>query len=128
MYLTFYWKKRPNGLNKALQKQVLNKEFLKAFQEQLVIDNFSGRPLHNADILADAAGQHSGTCFAGLKVVKAVRKVQDALPGNGQFYESAYWSIKDTIETMKLERETAERGPRPELETGNSPGTCGFCL
>lgn len=101
----FLLKKKTTGLNKALQKQVLNKELLKAFQEQLVtvilavglyvMLMFWHMPLANLLVLA----------LLISKLLKQLSKVQTRYQ-EMSIFESAYWSIKDIIETMQAERES----------------------
>ncbi len=100
----FLLEKKTTGLNKALQKQVLNKELLKAFQELLVtvilavglyiMMIYWRMPLASILVLA----------LLVSKLLKQLGKVQTRYQ-EMVIYESAYWSIKDMIETMKLERE-----------------------
>jgi ATP-binding cassette subfamily C protein len=100
----FLLEKKTTGLNKALQKQVLNKELLKAFQELLVTVILAvglyimmvhwDMPLASILVLA----------LLVSKLLKQLGKVQTRYQ-EMVIYESAYWSIKDIIEAMKLERE-----------------------
>jgi ATP-binding cassette subfamily C protein len=106
--------KKTNHLNKALQKQVLNKEFLKAFQEQLLM-------------IVLAAGLYIMLVFWHMpmasifvlillvaKFLKQLSKVQTRYQEMA-ISESAYWSLKAAIETMKLEREALTGSELPEL-------------
>ncbi|MFC1882068.1 ABC transporter ATP-binding protein [Thermodesulfobacteriota bacterium] len=96
--------KKTKHLNKALQKQVLNKEFLKAFQEQIltiilalglyVMLVYWHMPLASILVLI----------LLVSKFLKQLTKAQTRFQEMAIF-ESAYWSLKATIETMKLERE-----------------------
>jgi len=107
----FLLEKKTTGLNKALQKQVLNKELLKSFQELLVtvilavglyiMMMYWQTPLASILVLAMMIS----------KLLKQLGKVQTRYQ-EMVITESAYWSIKDTIEAMKLEREPLT-GSRP---------------
>ena len=113
----FLLEKKTTGLNKALQKQVLNKELLKAFQEQLVtvilaiglyiMLVFWHMPLASLLVLA----------LLISKLLKQLSKVQTRYQ-EMSIYESAYWSIKEIIETMQAEREslTGTRSARLKRE------------
>jgi ATP-binding cassette subfamily C protein len=100
--------KKTKHLNKALQKQVLNKEFLKAFQEQIltiilalglyVMLVYWHMPLASILVLI----------LLVSKFLKQLTKAQTRFQEMAIF-ESAYWSLKATMEAMKLERE-AETG------------------
>jgi ATP-binding cassette subfamily C protein len=99
--------KKTNRLNRALQKQVLSKEVLKAVQEPLfvsflaiglyVVSVFLSFPLATVMVLV----------FLLSRIVKRVNKVQQEYQ-EMVILESAYWSLQDTI------RE-AERAREPEL-------------
>jgi len=106
--------KKTNRLNKALQKQVLNKEFLKAFQETLLTIFLAvglyillvhwQMPLTNVMVLA----------FVVAKLLKKLNKVQERYQ-EMVIFESAYWSLKDTIQTVKNEHEVLEGSQTPTL-------------
>jgi ATP-binding cassette subfamily C protein len=99
--------KKTNRLNRALQKQVLSKEVLKALQEPLfvsflaiglyVVSVFLRFPLATVLVLV----------FLLSRIVKRVNKIQQEYQ-EMVILESAYWSLQDTI------RE-AERAREPEL-------------
>ena len=107
--------KKTNRLNKALQKQVLNKEFLKAFQEQMlmiivavglyVMLVYLQMPLASIIVLI----------FLIAKLLKLFSKVQSRYQ-EMLIFESAYWSLKETIEAMKQEREVLTGSKMPELK------------
>ncbi len=111
----FMLEKKTHGLNKALQKQVLNKELLKAFQELLamlflaagfyVLMIFWQMPLASVMVLA----------FLVARLLKQFNKVQERYQ-EMVICESAYWSIKDTINDMVQERETLEGSRKPNFE------------
>jgi ATP-binding cassette subfamily C protein len=99
--------KKTNRLNKALQKQVLSKEVLKAVQEPLfvallaiglyVVLVYWHLPLATVMVLI----------FLLARIVKQVNKIQQQYQ-EMVILESAYWSLQDTI------RE-AQRAREPEL-------------
>jgi len=107
--------KKTKHLNKALQKQVLNKEFLKAFQEQLlmvvlavglyIMLVFLHMPLASIFVLI----------FLVSRFLKQLSKVQTRYQEMA-ISESAYWSLKAAIETMELEREALTGSELPELK------------
>ncbi len=111
----FLLKKKTTGLNKALQKQVLNKELLKAFQEQLetvilavglyVMMIYWDMPLASILILI----------LLVSKLLKQLSKVQTRYQ-EMVIYESAYWSMKDITRAMKLEREPLTGSRSAELK------------
>jgi len=99
--------KKTTRLNKALQKQVLSKEILKAVQEPLLVALLAiglyvvlvywHLPLPTLMVLV----------FLLARIVKQVNKIQQQYQ-EMVILESAYWSLQDTI------RE-AERAREPEL-------------
>jgi ATP-binding cassette subfamily C protein len=107
--------KKTKRLNKALQKQVLNKEFLKAFQEQMlmiilaiglyVMLVYWQMPLPSILVLI----------LLVSKLLKQLNKVQTRYQ-EMVILESAYWSLKDTIGKMELEREVLSGSKMPELK------------
>ncbi|MGD8293184.1 MAG: ABC transporter ATP-binding protein [Desulfobacterales bacterium] len=111
----FMLEKKTQRLNKALQKQVLNKEVLKAFQELMAMMFLAAgfyllmvswqMPLASVMVLA----------FLVARLLKQFNKVQERYQ-EMVIYESAYWSIKDTINKMIQERETLEGHQSPSFE------------
>jgi ATP-binding cassette subfamily C protein len=99
--------KSTNRLNRALQKQVLSKEVLKAVQEPLfvgllaiglyVVSVFMRLPLATVMVLV----------FLLSRIVKRMNKVQQEYQ-EMVILESAYWSLQDTIKE-------AERAHEPTL-------------
>jgi len=97
--------KKTNRLNKALQKQVLNKEFLKAFQEQMLM-------------IIVAVGLYVMLVYLQMPLASIIvlifliaKLLKEML-----IFESAYWSLKETIEAMKQEREVLTGSKMPELK------------
>ncbi len=107
--------KKTNLLNKALQKQVLSKETLKAVQEPLfvgilaiglyVVSVFLLFPLATVLILV----------FLLTRIVKRVNKVQQEYQ-EMVILESAFWSLKDTIREAERAREPNLGSETPSLE------------
>ena len=96
--------KKTKRLNKALQKQVLNKEFLKAFHEILMTVFLAvgiyillihwQMSLASVMVLA----------FLVARLLKRLNKVQERYQ-EMIIFESAYWSLKDVIKSVQKERE-----------------------
>lgn len=107
--------KKTNRLNKALQKQVLNKEFLKAFQEQLMMIILAAGLYVMLIYLHMPFGSIIVLILLISKLLKQFSKVQIRYQDMVVF-ESAYWSLKDSIETMKSEREVLTGDTLPELK------------
>jgi ATP-binding cassette subfamily C protein len=111
----FMLEKKTKRLNKALQKQVLNKEILKAVQELMAMLFLAAgfyllmvswqMPLASVMVLA----------FLVARLLKQFNKVQERYQ-EMVIYESAYWSIKDTINNMIQEREILEGQRSPSFE------------
>ena len=111
----FMLEKQTHRLNKALQKQVLNKELLKAFQEFLtmlflalgfyILMIYRQMPLASVMVLA----------FLVARLLKQFNKVQERYQ-EIMICESAYWSLKDTINKMVQEREALEGRLSPSFE------------
>jgi ATP-binding cassette subfamily C protein len=107
--------KNTNRLNKALQKQVLSKEVLKAVQEPLfvgllaiglyVVSVFLRFPLATVMVLV----------FLLSRIVKRVNKVQQEYQ-EMVILESAYWSLKDTIQKAERAREPTLGSEIPSLD------------
>lgn len=89
--------KETTRLNKALQKEVLTKETLKASQEPLVIA-FSALGLYAALVLLHMPfAEVLVLLFLLTRVVKQLNKVQQ-LYQEMAILESAYWSLQNTIQ------------------------------
>ncbi len=111
----FLLEKRTNRLNRAMQKEVLNKEILKAFQEQMVtivlvaglFFMFVYWKMEIASIIV--------FILLASKLLKQLNKVQTKYQ-EMVILESAYWSMKNSIDAMKLEREILTGSRKPELK------------
>jgi ATP-binding cassette subfamily C protein len=107
--------KKTTRLNKALQKQVLSKEVLKAVQEPLltillavglyVVLVYWRLPLATTMVLV----------FLLARIVKQLNKVQQQYQELA-ILESAYWSLQDTIHGAEKEREPALGTRVPSLK------------
>jgi ATP-binding cassette subfamily C protein len=107
--------KSTNRLNKALQKQVLSKEGLKAAQEPLfvaflavglyMVSVFLRFPLATVMVLV----------FLLSRMVKRVNKVQQEYQ-EMVVLESAYWSLQDTIREVEGAREPDLGSEVPSLD------------
>jgi ATP-binding cassette, subfamily C, bacterial len=102
-------------LNRAFQREVLSKETLRAVQEPLVVATLAGGlyialshwvlPLHSLILLAVLFGNL-------LNSLNRVQKQYQQLVA----YESAFWSIRATIEQSEREREIIRGKNRPRLK------------
>lgn len=108
-------KKKTNRLNKALQKQVLNKEFLKAFQEQLLMIILAAGLYVMMIYMHIPFASIIVLIFLISKLLKQFSNVQSRYQ-EMVIFESAYWSLKNSIETMKHEREVLTGSTVPELK------------
>ena len=107
--------KKTTNLNKALQKQVLSSEMLKAVQEPLftifmaiglyIVLVYWRLPLATTMVLA----------FLLTRIVKQVNKVQQEYQ-EMVILESAYWSLQETIQKTEQARETTLGNKVPSLE------------
>ena len=107
--------KKTTSLNKALQKQVLSKELLKAVQEPLltillavglyIVLVYWRFPLATTMVLA----------FLLARIVKQVNKVQQQYQELA-ILESAYWSLQNILEGAENERESALGTRIPSLK------------
>ncbi len=109
--------KKTNRLNKALQKQVLNKEFLKAFQDQLLMIILAAGLYVMLVYLKMPVASIILLVLLVSKLLKQFNSVQ-TLYQEMVILESAYWSMKETIETMQREREVLTGSAVPELKRG----------
>jgi ATP-binding cassette subfamily C protein len=117
--------KKTTSLNKALQKQVLSKELLKAIQEPLLTIILAGGlyvvlvywrfPLATTMVLA----------FLLARIVKQVSKVQQHYQELA-ILESAYWSLQNILEGAEKERESAPGTRIPSLNHAIRLGRISF--
>jgi ATP-binding cassette subfamily C protein len=111
----FLLENKTNRLNKALRKEVFNSEALKAFQDPLLII-FMAAGLY-------AALRYWHISFATIMVlayllarlIKQLNKVQERYQQMANF-ESAYWSIQESIQNAQEELEPAHGSKEPTLE------------
>ena len=96
--------KNTNRLNRALQKQVLSKEGLKAVQEPLFVA-FLAIGLYVVSVfLHFAIATVMVLVFLLSRIVKRVNKIQQEYQ-EMMVSESAYWSLQDTIREAERARE-----------------------
>ncbi len=111
----FVLRKKTAGLNRALQKQVLNKELRRAFQEPLamvflsvglyvMLEKFH-MPLSNMLVLA----------FLVSRLLSKLNKLQERYQLVAIF-ESAFWSMRDTIRETERHKESLLGDSIPSLE------------
>jgi ATP-binding cassette subfamily C protein len=107
--------KKTNRLNRALQKQILAKETLKALQEPLLI--VVGATGLYAALIYWQIPLAQVTVLAILlsRIVKRLHKVQQDYQDMAIF-ESAYWSLKDTISEAEMARESGLGTQVPSLK------------
>jgi ATP-binding cassette subfamily C protein len=106
--------RKTTRLNRALQKQVLTKESLKASQEPLLV-MFSAIGLYAAIIYYHMPlAKVMVLVFLLARVVKQLNKVQQDYQ-EMVIFESAYWSLQDTIRGVEKAREPALGKEIPSL-------------
>jgi len=106
--------RKTTSLNKALQKEVFNKEALKAFQEPLLMIfiavglyvalKYLDLPLANVMILV----------YLSIQLLRQLNKIQERYQ-EMVVYESAYWSLQDTIAEVEKEQEDSTGNQIPQL-------------
>jgi len=111
----FLLEKGTNRLNKALQKQVLNKEILKAFQDQMVTIVLAVGLFFMLVYWKMALPSIIVLILLASKLLKQLNKVQTRYQ-EMVILESAYWSMKESMDAMKLEREILTGRRKPELK------------
>ena len=108
-------KRKTTRLNKALQKQVLNEEFLTAFQQILVMLFLAGAIYVLLTYWQMTLPSVMVLMFLVARLLKRLNKVQADYQGM-IVNESAYWSLQDTLETVKSEREKIGGAQAPVLK------------
>jgi len=108
-------KRKTTRLNKALQKQVLNEEFLAAFQKILVMLFLAGAIYVLLTYWQMTLPSVMVLMFLVARLLKRLNKVQADYQGM-IVNESAYWSLQDTLETVKSEREKIGGAQAPALK------------
>ncbi len=103
-------------LNRAFQREVLSKEMLRALQEPLVVASLAGGlyialtrwalPLDSLILLAVLFGN----------LLNSLNKVQKQYQQMVS-YESAFWSIRATIDQSERERQTTHGRKKPVLKS-----------
>jgi len=108
-------KRRNISLNKALQKQVLNREFLVAFQHILATIFLAGGIYVLLTYWQMTLASVMVLVFLVARLLKQLNKVQERYQ-EMIINESAYWSLQETIQTAKSEREEMGGDRTPELK------------
>jgi len=108
-------RKRTIRLNKALQKQVLNKEFMVAFQQILVTVFLAGGIYVLLTYWQMTLAGVMVLVFLVDRLLKRLNKVQERFQ-EMVINESAYWSLQETLQTVKSEREEMGGNRTPELK------------
>jgi ATP-binding cassette subfamily C protein len=109
--------KKTNRLNKALQKEVLTNETLKASQEPLLIV-FAAIGLYGALIYWHMTlARVMVLTFLLVRLVRQLNKVQEQYQQMATL-ESAYWSLKETIHEAERAHEPALGSEVPSLNHG----------
>jgi ATP-binding cassette subfamily C protein len=108
-------KKKTIRLNKALQKQVLNKEFLIAFQHILVTIFLAGGVYVLLTYGQMTLASVMVLVFLVARLLKRLNRVQERYQ-EMTINESAYWSLQKTLQAAKSEREEIGGDRAPELE------------
>jgi ATP-binding cassette subfamily C protein len=117
--------KKTNRLNRALQKQVLTKETLRALQEPLLIV-FAAIGLYAALVYWHIPlAQVTVLAFLLVRIVKRLHKVQQDYQDMAIF-ESAYWSLANTISEAERAREEELGTKVPSLNHGVRYDGVGF--
>jgi ATP-binding cassette subfamily C protein len=96
--------KKTIRLNKALQKEVLNREFLIAFQRILVALFLAGAVYVLLTYWQMTLASVMILMFLVARLLKRLNKIQECYQGMA-VNESAYWSLQDTLQTVKSECE-----------------------
>jgi ATP-binding cassette subfamily C protein len=106
--------KKTKRLNKALQKQVLNKELLKAFHE-ILMSVFLAAGIYILLIQWQMSIANALVLvFLVSRLLKRLNKLQERYQ-EMIIFESGYWSLNDTIKSAQKEREESEGSLEPVL-------------
>jgi len=107
--------KKTKNLNKALQKQILNKEFLSAFQSVLTALFLAVGLYMLLAVWQMSLATVMILAFLVMRLLKRLGKIQEKYQ-EMIIFESAYWSLRDTIENIKKEQEHAGGDLIPDLK------------
>jgi ATP-binding cassette subfamily C protein len=110
----FLLEKKTNRLNRALQKEVLNKEILKALQEQMVTMILAAGLFCMVVYWQMALPSIIVLILLASKLIKQLTKVQMEYQEMA-ILASAYWSMQESIDAMKREREILSGSLKPAL-------------
>jgi ATP-binding cassette subfamily C protein len=107
-------KKKTIRLNKALQKQVLNQEFRAAFQKIVKMLFLAGAIYVLLTYWQMTLSSAMVLMYLIAKLLKRLNNVQSNYQGM-VVNESAYWSLQETLQTVKSEREESGGDHTPAL-------------
>jgi ATP-binding cassette subfamily C protein len=107
-------KKKTIRLNKAIQKQVLNREFRAVFQKILKMLFLAGAIYVLLTYWQMTLSSAMVLMYLVAKLLKRLNNVQANYQGM-VVNESAYWSLQDTLQTVKSEREESGGDHKPVL-------------
>jgi len=108
-------KKRTILLHKALQKQILNKEFLLAFQQILVTIFLAGGIYVLLTYWQMSLASVIVLVFLVSRLLKRLNRIQERYQ-EIMVNESAYWSLQKTLKKVKSEREDMGGDRKPSLK------------
>ena len=107
-------KKKTIRLNKAIQKQVLNREFRAAFQKILKMLFLAGAIYVLLIYWQMTLASAMVLMYLIARLLKRLNQVQKSYQSM-IVNESAYWSLRDTLQTVKSEREESGGDHTPTL-------------
>ncbi len=108
-------KKRTIHLHKALQKQILNKEFLLAFQQILVTIFLAGGIYVLLTYYQMSLASVIVLVFLVSRLLKRLNSIQERYQ-EVILHESAYWSLQETLQKVKSEHEDIGGNMTPALK------------
>lgn len=117
--------KRTIRLNRALEKQVLNKEILVAFQQILVTIFLAGGIYLLLTYWQMKIASVMVLAFLVSRLLKRLNRVQERYQ-EMLINESAYWSLQETLQAAKAEREEIGGSPAPGLKQAIRLENVGF--
>lgn len=107
-------KKKTIRLNRAIQKQVLNREFRAALQKILKMLFLAGAIYVLLTYWQMTIASAMVLMYLVARLLKRLNQVQKSYQGM-IVNESAYWSLQDTLQTVKSEREESGGDHTPVL-------------
>jgi ATP-binding cassette subfamily C protein len=104
-------------LNRELQRQVLGRTMLRSMQEALMLALLGIAVYAGALFLALPLAQMTLIALLGQRIITVLNRIQTAYQGMAA-RESAYWSMREAIESAVGERETMGGARAPRLRDG----------